>query len=946
MASGATAAAAAAITGGTLFQYNRKNYMYDRKMRLETEYQIMEFKIKKAELFRDDVRDIIGLTSVKMDTYLIVNAVQLGFCVMMFCEGRLAAGTPNWLIGCHTLALAGAFIYLLMSVWLSMHATIAAKSYEVRLLTQLVRLPVPSWAQLEGARTYASTFEKLESRQMFRVPFATGTQEGVLQCSHGGTAPGDSEQLAEAEDIDPYDPGPMIRDAGDLLEEGHASAGPAHNAAGAFSADPWGLERPGDGIYELDGSVQTDPRDLRHIQLVREAMQYWQSYDAFSRVSMSIGTNQLVTALSYYVLGYVLVSNHAIVAAWLAVVLFTAIACALIRLDMSLTATEYKVAVLMVVCGPLLTSVCTREWAAVGTDTLIRMLMPIVYVSHAGWLVFILYLSKISEQRNGVQLPTGFRSVLYIDVFGWIKDNPVSQIFRGMVQRADRRPAAALRAQERIPAAGPAMQSVRYVDCRPVPMRVDELPDAARAPRNADITRADFAPSTFVPREKEADNELAVDFVGEREVDKAGARPWKVFCGATSLLAVLWWLTGCLVTMELLGLSFLRVTPLTRDSEATIVYGNENSHTNLLQSGQALSTRWPHENIHAFGLACNHLTHTVVASSRFGLYTADIGSSSNGGVQFKAAPLCQDIEGESLQDVSLQCEGDACQAVVLHQQGRKLAKCEVKPSKRIKPRSSGMPSVALIAEEWLNDGDVSKATLPESVQSLAVASKCVGGARSCAYVGTSSERVVEMQQTGDGAVTRKYVPHRLLQAKLNGTSGSSMDVIHGRYLGFLQQDGRHLQVIDLQKGGAAMDSWHIPSAPNKQGWSAMCASGDNLYFFSEGQSPQLWRFAVPQELRPAVPSAVLHQRAVETKGQVLHQRAVSIQKRSLPQAASESGPSSPSPRRKQRTSHVSLHVSHSGDSTDGPPQGASTHTSPELEIPLALVQGAPQSLRR
>ncbi|CAK9002553.1 unnamed protein product [Durusdinium trenchii] len=142
-------------------------------MRQETEYQIMDFRIKQAELWREDVRDIIGLTSVKMDTYLIVNAVQLGFTVMAFCEGRLASGTPTWLVGCHTLSLAGAFMYLLMSVWFSMHASITAKSYETRLLTQLVRLPVPSWTQLEGARTYGSTFEKTNTKQMFRVPFVT-----------------------------------------------------------------------------------------------------------------------------------------------------------------------------------------------------------------------------------------------------------------------------------------------------------------------------------------------------------------------------------------------------------------------------------------------------------------------------------------------------------------------------------------------------------------------------------------------------------------------------------------------------------------------------------------------------------------------------------------------------------------------------------------------------
>ena len=26
---------------------------------------------------------------------------------MAFCEGRLASGTPSWLVGCHTLSLAG-----------------------------------------------------------------------------------------------------------------------------------------------------------------------------------------------------------------------------------------------------------------------------------------------------------------------------------------------------------------------------------------------------------------------------------------------------------------------------------------------------------------------------------------------------------------------------------------------------------------------------------------------------------------------------------------------------------------------------------------------------------------------------------------------------------------------------------------------------------------------
>ncbi|CAE7946099.1 unnamed protein product [Symbiodinium sp. KB8] len=292
--------------------------MYDRKMRQETEYQIMDFRIKQAELWREDVRDIIGLTSVKMDTYLIVNAVQLGFTVMAFCEGRLASGTPTWLVGCHTLSLAGAFMYLLMSVWFSMHASVTAKSYETRLLTQLVRLPVPSWAQLEAARTYGSTFEKTKTTQMFRVPFAMGSQQRVLGEASSSTAPALTNQEGAAEGTDTGPP--------------------------AASADLWGLEGNGEEIYELDGKLRTDPASQRHLQLIKQVMHYWQSYDGFARVAMSMGTNQLILGLSYYVIGYVLISNKAIIACWLVVLLFMVIATALIRLDMSLTGFEFRAA--------------------------------------------------------------------------------------------------------------------------------------------------------------------------------------------------------------------------------------------------------------------------------------------------------------------------------------------------------------------------------------------------------------------------------------------------------------------------------------------------------------------------------------------------------------------------------------------------------------------------
>lgn len=855
-------AAAGAGAGKTLFDYNRENFLYDRKMRQETEYTIMEFRMKQAELWRDDVRDIIGLTSVKMDTYLIVNAVQLGFCVMAFCEGRLAAGTPTWLIGCHTLSLAGAFTYLLMSVWLAMHATVAAKSYETRILTQLVRLPVPSWAQLEGARTYGSAFEKVEPRQMFRVPFAMGTQESVLKKSRIS-----SQQQGSA--------GPNLYDQPVLVDDDGQGAGPSTSGASDApagddgSTDPWGLERRGDKIFELDGTIRGDPRDLRHIQLVREAMQYWQSYDGFARVSMSVGTNQLVFALSYYVLGYVLISNHAVIAAWLAVILFVSIACGLIRLDMSLTKGEWLLSCLLCTLGPFCMAITSRQWAKIGDTLTIRVMAPIAYFSHLCWMLLLLHISKIDEQKGGVMLPIGFRSVMYLDVFGWIKTSPSgSGLMNALARVAGPRAPAA----ETVSGAGPAVQGVKYAQGEPVPQRVEDLPGASKAPRLQSILKKEFDPTTFAPREKSELGQAEED--EDWRTSNAGARPWKVFCGATALLAGLWGICGILVVFQMCGYEALNVSPLLREAEEEVVVpvAAEAHSTDLLQGGQRISTHWPHANVRPLGLSCDGDAQKMVASTRFGLFTADLGPMSNFSkhryghkpkVSFLAAPLCEAIEGESIQDVSVHCHpsesGNPCEAMVLHQQGRRISTCSLSASSANRSRKEMALAVTNVADAWLSPDSHSVA---EGITSLASAPQCaIKSNKDCAFIGTSSQRIVEMDrgEENSAAGNPEWFPNRLVRAEQSGSSSSmssgALHFINKRYLGLLLTGSNRLEALDLEKAGALARSWVLPQNDD---WNAMCATGDDLFLLSKGPSPELWHFPVPEELKPA-PRASLAQ---------------------------------------------------------------------------------------
>jgi len=851
----AASAAAAAGAGGTLFQYNRENYLYDRKMRQETEYQIMDFRIKQAELWREDVRDIIGLTSVKMDTYLIVNAVQLGFTVMAFCEGRLASGTPTWLVGCHTLSLAGAFMYLLMSVWFSMHASITAKSYETRLLTQLVRLPVPSWTQLEGARTYGSTFEKAKTNQMFRVPFVMGTQQQVL---------GEAATSSESQ------------------EQGSIEGGEG-------STDLWGLEGRGEGIYELDGSIRTNPDQLRHLNLIKEVMKYWQSYDGFARVAMSMGTNQLILGLSYYVIGYVLISNKAIMACWLVVLLFMVIATALIRLDMSLTGLEFRAAVVLVSAGPALTAVAAQQWRlhTVKGYELVHLLAPLPYAAEAAWLMLLLYISKVGEQEGGAMLPTGFRSVMYIDVFGWIKRARAKESgsastlgvpTRASFSETEEETAADEVGGEAVAGKGPAIESVNYEGRfvkGPKPTRPEELPGAAKPAPEHLATKEMFDPTTFVPREK--DGQKANHAEDIHPYLKPGLVPWRIFCSATSLLLILWWISGVLILLQASGWSALRVSPLLRDSEegpqpieqtaAFLLELESRSSEFEPLLGEQIDTSWPSGALPR-RLACAPDGNKVMlaATSRFGLFQAELMQRKSAvaanktafttfhsaAAAFNYAPACDGLEGEALQDVAVACRGTC--AMVLHRQGQRLTNCA------LTQKPTGQPAMSL-SDAWLGEGDAAAGEAQEEVSSLALLESCgkASGDQNCAYAETTSGRLVEMKSGLGGSGRPDWLPTRVLMADTRNTlrRGGDLHILGDRYLGMLSADGTQLHVFDIQNSGKLLGRWPLPS---QKRWTGMCSAGGSLYLLSEeAHAPQLFRFPLPKSLQLASKSKPMKQ---------------------------------------------------------------------------------------
>lgn len=382
-----------------VWSYNRHNYTYDRRMRQLTELKLLEWRNIQADLWREDIRDIIGLTEKKMDSYLIVATLQLGMCCCFLTEGRMAKGTPPWLVHFHLLGLCGAFAYLLMSVWLAMHASIVASCSSVRLLTQFVRLPIPTWQQLQEMRTYGFSFENLEVGQMLRIPFIGSRASHI-----------DASQLHAKQHKDPNSSEDNVQ------------------ANGKTTIDPWSTEHLGSlrHLYEL----QEHPVSLRrHVILARRAARQYQCFDAFARVAMSFGTNQLLHTLGYYCLGYVALEEGAPWTAACVLAIVTAISVSLTQLDYSLTLKEQRISRILIMAGPTFAGLATGIFLFFGksAEGWILLLLPMTYISHVLWLSFALVSCGFELQPSGSVLPMKFRAVLYLDVFGWITSDKRNQ---------------------------------------------------------------------------------------------------------------------------------------------------------------------------------------------------------------------------------------------------------------------------------------------------------------------------------------------------------------------------------------------------------------------------------------------------------------------------------------------------------------------------------------
>jgi len=388
------------LTAAELFDYNRENFSYDQETRLKRDLSRVEMQIGRFDLFRQDIEDLVKFTVDKMDMYHLVGALFLSFTSILYVEGRIhGCVVPPFYLGVYFLSVAGSFGYLLLAVWLSMHASISAHSFGVRVRTRHVRLPIPSLSQIAGLTAKLSDFEQSGVKNMFRLPFTGDApnwrQDKFEEGSSAGSGKEPSGQsraaLGAYQDIH----------SRELLSKGEAGFGHKVGADDLFAEQIVG--QPG-----------------KHIQLFRKLQAKWQCFDAYARVCMALGVNQMAQSISYYLIGVFLVQRDSISTAIALVFVFQGAALSLFVLDITLTRRLVILSIQLLGSLPAfltLVAVCI----AARDETNGLALENEYYLGPVTFFVEVLYFEAIrwlaKPSMDEAALPRRFRAVLFLDVF-------------------------------------------------------------------------------------------------------------------------------------------------------------------------------------------------------------------------------------------------------------------------------------------------------------------------------------------------------------------------------------------------------------------------------------------------------------------------------------------------------------------------------------------------
>jgi len=337
----AAAAAGTAYTGKWLFDYNRENFQYDVPQRFGRYMTSRGMLNTQMGQYRQDVHGIAELTASKMDTVQGMMTLVLCVCAALSDAGRIGmhgCAPPQWLCGLYSGHIYTSILYCGTALWLGMHGSLRAQCAMTSLLTRKVRLPIPSMAQLDAARSFGSAFEQQRVGDMFRVPFMKHPEDAP---DIPPASSGESDEEGKKEGKEGKKEGKEGKDKKGkkkskvgLPDPRTEFASTARDSVPSWIRDEQVVDK---GTGTLGGAPARDdfePHETPdHFKMLLAAQEEWWQYDVYARVLMLYGSCQFLYAVCYYCIGTTTAELRGFWISWSMPMLFMGAQVLILRLD-------------------------------------------------------------------------------------------------------------------------------------------------------------------------------------------------------------------------------------------------------------------------------------------------------------------------------------------------------------------------------------------------------------------------------------------------------------------------------------------------------------------------------------------------------------------------------------------------------------------------------------
>jgi len=337
----------------------------------EKRFTSIDYKVKRQKLHREDIRDLTELTTARMEIYQLVGTLLLAFCMGWYTDSSVW-DLPVWFTDLWLISNFAAVGYLLICVWLSMYAAVAARSVGTRLLTSYARLSIPTQAEIDDIKNPIFFNTKDAIKRKLR-------EKGLSRSSSDPDLRGPSAAKKTAA------PGEPAADAAAVTEE----ACEDHE---------------------------------QHFRVFLQELPRWLVYDTWARVCMSYGMNQMLQTLSYFSLGslwkkspMVAITSYFSVNVLATVILWLDVG------DRDHTTGDYVAVFFLNFVPPMLATILLLyesiySYLDAGGRAVAALLVVACFCAHGGWLYYMECLCATAGSKQ-----SRFRPGMFANVLEWIK---------------------------------------------------------------------------------------------------------------------------------------------------------------------------------------------------------------------------------------------------------------------------------------------------------------------------------------------------------------------------------------------------------------------------------------------------------------------------------------------------------------------------------------------